>query len=338
MKKIFVFTLIMCCAGFLSAEKVATFPELANPGSPVINDNYIYIQDGISINIYSLPDFKLKKKFGKEGEGPREFKRAIYWWGIRGDSLVVQSRRRLTYFSKDGDYIKEMNLRSLNSFFIPVGKRFVGLRNFIEKKNFYFKFRLFDENHEFLKFVLSYKNSYQKGKPFNSLYELDWPLYKTCSGKIFIDNREKDSIIDVFDSNGDRLFSIGQEIEAKKVTAEDRRIYTNFFKNSRGFREFYEEHKRYFKYPDYFPKVRGFRLADNKVYVQTYERKGRYSRFVIYDMSSGKRLGEKMVPLLKSDELFYYPFSIKDGKLYQWFWNQDTETWELHVSDLAAAS
>lgn len=334
MKKIFVLMLIMCCSGFLSAEKVAAFPELANPGSPVITDNYIYIRDGISINIYSLPGFKLHKKFGKEGEGPREFKRAIYWWGIRGDSLIVQSRRRLTYFSKDGDYIKEMNLRSMNSIFIPVGKRFVGLRNFIEKSVIYYKFRLFDENHQFLKFVLSYKNSYQKDKPFNPFYEFDWPLYKTCAGKIFIENREKDSIIEVFDSNGDKLYSVGQDIEAKKVTAEDVRIYTNFFKTTTGFKESYAENKRFFIYPDYFPKIRDFRLADNKVYVLTYETKGRYTRFVIYDMSSGKRLEEKMVPLQKSDELFYYRFSIKDGKLYQWFWNEDNEVWELHVTPL----
>jgi hypothetical protein len=51
-------------------------------------------------------------------------------------------------------------------------------------------------------------------------------------------------------------------------------------------------------------------------------------------MSSGKRLEEKMVPLQKSDELFYYRFSIKDGKLYQWFWNEDNEVWELHVTPL----
>lgn len=337
MKKIIITALILCCFGSVFAKKVATFPDLLRPGGFLLSDGYLYIRDGITIYIYSAQDFTLIKKFGKEGEGPGEFKRAIYWWGIRGDSLVVQSYQRVSYFSRQGNYIKEMTMRPLCVFYIPVEKHFVGLRNFFEKGVIYYKFRLFAADQEQIKVVLSYKNHYQRNKTINPILDLDWPYFDTYAGKIFIENQALNSIVDVFDVNGDKLFSLGQGLEKVKVTAEDEKKYIEYYKTTPGFKSYYEEHKRFYRFPKYFPLIRSFRFDDNKVYAITYKKTDNYSQFFIYDMK-GQRLGEKKVPLRYRDDLNYFPFIIKDGRLYQMVENRETDTWELHVLDLSSNS
>lgn len=335
MKKTYLLVLFMCSTLFVFAEKVATFPDLLRVGQPLIGENFIYLKEGVTIYMHSLPDFKLMNKFGREGEGPREFKRAIYWWGIRGDSLVVQSLGRMSYFTVDGKYKKEVKLVPLNVFFIPVGERFVGMRNFIEKGVLYYRFRLFDENQDQLKVVLSYKNHYQRNKSVNPILDDDWPFFDTHDNKIFIENQDADGVIDVFDYNGDKLFSIGTDLDKIEVTAEDQKRYIHYYATLPGNQSYYEENRKYFQFPTYFPLVHIFRLDNKKVYVLTHEKGDQDERhnIYIYDMA-GKRLGVKTAVLQHRDDINLYPFTIKAGKLYQMIENPDTDTWELHLSAL----
>lgn len=55
--------------------KVAVLPEVKRPAFDIIVDNNeLFLVECATIYIYSLTDFKLKKKFGRRGEGPGEFK------------------------------------------------------------------------------------------------------------------------------------------------------------------------------------------------------------------------------------------------------------------------
>lgn len=103
------------------------FPELTNPGQILVDPSSknIYISDRTTVYIYSLTDFKLKKKFGKSGEGPREFKRYANLF-LTSDYLLVNSVSRATFFTKDGKYIREMNSKTANlGPFLLIGENFV---------------------------------------------------------------------------------------------------------------------------------------------------------------------------------------------------------------------
>ena len=76
-------------------------------------------------NIYSLEDLKLKKKFGKDGEGPKEFKRRANIT-LTSKYLLVNSIARVTFFTKEGEYIKEVNTKTVNlGPFLPIGDNYV---------------------------------------------------------------------------------------------------------------------------------------------------------------------------------------------------------------------
>jgi hypothetical protein len=58
----------------LQAKKVAAFAEFGQPASFNIGNGYIYVQEKTTIFVYDLKNYQLVTKFGKEGEGPGEFK------------------------------------------------------------------------------------------------------------------------------------------------------------------------------------------------------------------------------------------------------------------------
>ena len=51
------------------AQKGIIIPEIVNPKVMQIASNNLFITDGMSVYIYSMDDFKLKKRFGQKGEG-----------------------------------------------------------------------------------------------------------------------------------------------------------------------------------------------------------------------------------------------------------------------------
>ena len=73
MKKVGLILILILFTNLAFAAKITTFPDLLKPGRLLVDGKQIFITEGITIRIYSLEDFSLQKKFGKMGEGPREF-------------------------------------------------------------------------------------------------------------------------------------------------------------------------------------------------------------------------------------------------------------------------
>lgn len=105
MKKYIVFTLAfgaLFLKGF--SQKEVPLPDIMNPNSIVIDNQQIYIVQEVNVFIYSLKDFSLINKFGKAGEGPREFKKVPQPWipsislYLAGDKLMINSVGKITFF------------------------------------------------------------------------------------------------------------------------------------------------------------------------------------------------------------------------------------------------
>ena len=73
MKKTGLFLLILFITTFAFTGVVKTFPDLMRPGRIMVDKDKLYILEFPHIYIYSLDDFRLIKKFGRQGEGPQEF-------------------------------------------------------------------------------------------------------------------------------------------------------------------------------------------------------------------------------------------------------------------------
>jgi hypothetical protein len=81
-----------------------------------------------------LKDFALKRKFGKPGQGPQEFAPTPGSTGSltiypQTDSIVINSPGKVSFYTKDGKFIKEMKFSAglMGGFYQPIGSQFAGM-------------------------------------------------------------------------------------------------------------------------------------------------------------------------------------------------------------------
>jgi hypothetical protein len=73
-------------------------------------------------------------------------------------------------------------------------------------------------------------------------------------------------------------------------------------------------------------------LDDDKIYIlSNFKKDGKFETF-IYDFS-GKLLKKTFLPLVESDILTLYPFTIHDGKVYQLVSDEDDQ-FKLRISKI----
>ena len=187
-KNILLFILVfMIFTGFAFSKKVATISEVMKPSAITIDSEQMYIVENTSIYIYSLKDFKLKKKFGKEGEWPEEFKTFVNLTPQK-DCLLINSWGKLSLYTKDGILKKELKTKSAGWFalFYPLKNGFIGRGvASVDKKN-YATINLFDSNFNKGKELYRILSHEQAGK-INILAK--GFIYKAHDNKIFIKNK-----------------------------------------------------------------------------------------------------------------------------------------------------
>jgi hypothetical protein len=278
--------------------------------------------------IYSLKDFKLKKKFGKPGEGPQEFKGTMHLIP-QADHLLINSAGKISYFTKDGDFIKEM--KSPTGFFsvrfYPLGNGFVGRGSARENGILFVTINFFDSHLKKGKELYRMKAALQPAGKIELLKQAF--IYQSYDNKVYVAGK-KGFIIDVLDHTGKLLVSINQKYERRKFTADDEKKARDALRLL--YKQQYEELKHRLAFPDYFPEIGDFSVTDNKIYVSTWKVENGSNEWFIFDLQ-GKLLKRLFIPIVFMMPLEPYPYTIKNGKLYQLIENEN-EQWELHASEI----
>jgi hypothetical protein len=308
-------------------RKPVILRELMRPVDIVLDDHQLYITDEMSVYIYSLKDFKLKKKFGSAGEGPGEFKNFIYVIP-QDDQLLVNSIGKVSFFTKDGDFIKEFRAGANlgGDFFFPLKEGFVGRDTVAENQTLYITINLYDSKFKKVKELYRVKRRQMTEK----MQLLSQAIQYAAYGNKIYAAVKKGFIIDVLDHNGKFLFSLHQEYHKQSFTSEDERKIRKMYRLV--YKERYELIEHRFVFPEYYPEIQKFIIEDNRIYVYTYRIENARLEFFIFDVL-GKLLKKQWVPMAFETPVLPYPFYIKNGKLFQLSENEEEE-WELQVIDL----
>ncbi|MGD2086851.1 MAG: hypothetical protein PVH61_11780 [Candidatus Aminicenantes bacterium] len=322
---------VFCFPGF--AEKVAVLPELMKPKVMAVDDTQLYVTQEASVFIYSLKDFKLVKKFGRAGQGPQEFHivpSINLHIDVQTDQIIVVSIRKVSYFTKQGEFIKEVKMKSMAFYLQPMGDRFIGITEIAEDGVVYNTVNIYDLEINKLKEIYRVKKSFQR--PGSGLKVLEKALtYQAYEDKILLPGKD-DATVDVFDTEMKKLFSIHLDQKKRKVDQKFKDAVINLFKTNPTTKNYFEMLKP-ITFPDYFPTIRAFFVDDGTIYVMTWKMENNVNEFFTYDMS-GKLKKHLMIPIQYETELQPYPITINKGKLYQIVENEEEEVWEFHMSNL----
>jgi hypothetical protein len=125
-KKISFLAIIFVITGvLLQAEKLATLPDIVAPRSFDIAGDKLYIIDKTGFFLYSMKDFTLIKRFGKQGEGPGEFK-TMAFMSVYPEFLQINTWGKIMFFSRDGEFLRERKAPMRFFSIYTVGEHFVG--------------------------------------------------------------------------------------------------------------------------------------------------------------------------------------------------------------------
>jgi hypothetical protein len=337
------FYFLFCLTGPVFGIKVATLPDINRPDRILVNKDKIYIIEKATIRIYSSENFKFIGAFGKEGEGPGEIKGRIGGIHFRDDHIVIPNTGRISYFTRDGKFIKENKMLSTlrwdeGSSIAPIGDGFVGCgqrRDRNAGKN-YLTLNLYDPGLKKIKEFYHTEDIYRKGKIF-VFAAPETNQFLVCDKRIFA-AFGKDFIIEVYDNRGEKLFTIkNDKYEKLKITGKHIEAVHTCLKTDPRTKRSYEIRKKQLVFPDYLPAIRDFHADDKKIYIRTYKKKDGKTEFYIYN-TGGKLLKKVFVPFIEKDgfEWLNYKllYTIGNEKIYQLVDNIEIEQWELHVHDI----
>lgn len=333
MKKLYFLLLLLISVSILmGGTKVVPLNELMKPQSLVMDDSNLYISENENVFIYSLKDLKLVKKFGKKGEGPQEF--TISPIGLllstTQDQLVIDSKGKVSFFKKDGSYVKELKAVHPHRRFSAIGPdKYIGQRFLVENKIGYYTINIYDEKLNMVKEVCRQENIVQKGKMRVLTKRLK--AYIGDDGNIYVQGLDDDMVIHVYDNTGKKLRSISHKYQRMKVIDEHKEQVLNRYRRHPIFKNMMDQIKKEIVYPELLPAVWRVVVNDGKLYVLTYERKDGKSKVYIFDAKTGKFLESVMVTFINEDLTEVSPFTIYKGKIYQVAENSDTEKWELNI-------
>jgi len=330
MKKNIWFIIFMICAGFVFGGKVATLTEIKRPNSVIVDAERLYVVERTTIFIYSLKDYKLLVKFGKQGEGPQEFRTRpngtvrIY---PLDDYIYIDSIGRVSVFTKDGKFVKEKPVLT-GQRFQPLGHdQFVGYGTITIDNTNFFTINLYDSNVKRVKELFRQLNMNQPNEIRIFFTTLSFETYKN---KVFLCGRE-DFIIDTFDKTGKKVFTIKRDLKRHKVTEQDKKNVLDWYKQDPRYDEAQVQILgQMLRFPDSFRAIDSIRAKDDKLYVLTHNIKNDKNEFLIFDIN-GKYLETKYFHLEKGDPIYPYPYDIGNGNIYQLIEDLDAEEWNLHV-------
>jgi hypothetical protein len=82
-----------------------------------------------------------------------------------------------------------------------------------------------------------------------------------------------------------------------------------------------------------YPAIRQFRISDDKIYVLTYERQTNQNEMVVLDLE-GRLIKRVKIPVFERNPEHVFPFFIEKGRFYQLIENEESEIWELKVTEI----
>lgn len=333
MRKIYFLFLMLFFVSLVFGSTAAKLPDLIKPQTINVDDKDFVVTEGPNVFIYSLKDFKLKKRFGRAGKGPQKFIISPYWLevSIQPDYLLVNSMSKVSFYKRDGSFIKEVTGIYPSFWLKPLGERYVARGDSMKKRDYkgirYRSIHILGPDFKVIERIRKVENIKQKKKNIR-LYTRQI-LYYPYKDKIFLPVGE-DFLIKVLNKDGEQLYSINYDYKRVKVTEKDAIKVHEWYKKSPRFRDKYEsEVKKLIELPEFYPAIRICNVVDDRIYVETYKRKDGKSEFLIFDLK-GKLLKIQMIPITQANIFRSDPYTIRNGKVY--LLRQDNEgTWELQI-------
>jgi len=339
-KTTFVLLLVLAFSFQVSPKRIGELPGYLLPDGLYMDGDHFYVTEGPVISIHSMKDLSLIARFGKSGEGPGEFKGRIYL-DVSGPEILVNSSRRVTFYSKNGKYLREVNPVNSGRFFIPMGSKgmLLGYHSGMNKESVRISgVYLFDREFNRLKAVRTYQSIAQseKGKGWH-LFAKSYIHPYLCGSRI-ITAADVDFRIEIFNSGGELFKEVRLDYQRVDFTETHVQKVLERYRTNPSTAPDYEWWRKNIHFPEKFPAVRKIFTEEGRFYVRTYREEDGKHEFFVFDCNGNliKKVFLKIHPSVSKDSYPYMrdsaPFVFRNGTIYQLVLDEETEEFVL-ISD-----
>jgi len=316
-------------------KKILPVPELMKPSMMVIDGDRMFVVQTPQILVYSLKDMKLVTRFGKAGEGPKEFKTNPYGAGLTvfpfNNQLAVNSDSKVSYWTRDGKFIKELKSPPFGGF-VPFEEGYLG---YVGAPNAEGKFFLG---------IFLYSKTFKKGKPLHmtdmqvgpgAVFNVPTVAFAAYAykGKLIIAKGKDEMAFDIFDYKGNLIKEL--KVDYKQLTVDDayKKRAMHWFRNESPYKKFAGTMLK-MTFKDKYPVIKTFNIDNDKLYVLTNKIvKGNHECYIL-DLN-GKVLNRVWFTLPPEPPMLALEtYQVVDNKFYSLWENEDTEEWELHIQPI----
>lgn len=338
MRKLFitVFILLVLFWAIYGKQESRSYEleNLLNPFFMRVDKSQLYISQGPEILIYSLSDYKLKKRLGKSGEGPGEFRVSptqnlgSLLFDVTDEKIIVYSIGKTSFFKKDGSFIQEM--RSTRFGLKTIGDNFVGY-GFLQDKGIPFTtISMYNSDGEIIK-------EFHREKAFSinqsqiNLFDMRSSFFMVANEKIFVE-RDKNRI-DIFDKDGSLLSSIVPEIAQVPVSKETKAGFRLYLETDPQFKAFYPVIRDRLFIPNKYPSICLFDVVKDRIFIMTFYENDRGRKVLEYSIS-GRMIHTHIINGFYSALFLPLPYAFDTNHFYQLHENDEEEIWELKITSL----
>lgn len=306
MKKYILLILFFIVMTNLYPQETFILSDVQKPHQIAVDGNNLYIFDeaDYALQIYTISPFALKLKIGKKGDGPHDFKYLPFVY-VQPESLACTDFTKTVWFSKKGSVLKVKEYTDFSDFdlnsemlLFPIGDQYIRITadHGEQKRHVY----LLDFEGKTIKELYEGPFTWRREAPIH--YRTDTFCYKDMT---FIADTLKGFHISVFNDKGNHLYTIDKSRDVEKIL--DR------------------------------PLLHQFCVSEEKIYATTYKKKNNQTEMIILDLK-GNILRRLYLPLSsiqpKRGVLRYDLFTVDQEKLFELIKNEETEKWELIITDL----
>lgn len=266
-------------------------------GFGVINDGRLVVLDSIDKKVKIVDSSgKVMKEFGREGQGPGEWRNPIMLQLI-SDRLIMISdpgNRKILYFDLDGSLIKEVSYaRKMNIIkIIEDGGKFIASEMGPEGSSIAYTVGKYDGNFNQLFKIDAWLMPLPMGSSKINFFDMIYCFCLDGEGNI-IYSRGTYYEIKYFNSEGELFRIVRKEYQPQSITQKDKEEILGMLGRTQGVNM-----KEMIVFPENYPPFYSFFTDEkNRLYVRTYE-KGKTINTHMMDIFNheGKFIGRCEIP------------------------------------------
>ncbi len=342
LRKLLIVSLTLLAPLLISASGIL-LQDIVNPGNIVVGNSNIYITQDTDVFIFKKNTGELIKKFGKQGEGPGEFRKSPAPWipsltiYLTPDNrLLINSMGKVSFFTASGEFISEHKVGGRLGRFMPLGKGYIKMTIERDGDTRVIAANLIDADFKKTSRLFSTLWPAQSGKKRNPVImsQMTTLFDKYTCGKGVALPDEKGNF-HIFNTEGKKILNFTPPYTRIKPDKAFQNSLDKFFSEDPRYKRPYTQDKNrgLIELPSRLPEYRDYRIDENNVYVISNFRKDGKYEMLVYSLN-GKMLKKTFIPLAEKDLLNVFPFDIRDGKLFQVVTDDDEEECKLVVNKI----